>query len=80
MFAVGMAIDENAVSAISDQIDRVKGALRQHDAGTFLNFTEQRVDVATAFPGSTYRRLQQVRAELDPDELFRPNHQIAPAS
>jgi FAD/FMN-containing dehydrogenase len=80
MFAVGMAIDENAVKAISGQIDLVKGALRQHHAGTFLNFTEQPVDVADAFPDATYRRLQQVRAELDPDQLFRPNHQIAPAS
>jgi FAD/FMN-containing dehydrogenase len=78
MFAVGMAIDENAVKAISAQIDRVKGALRQHHAGTFLNFTEQRVDVADAFTDSTYRRLQQVRADFDPNALFRPNHEIAP--
>jgi FAD/FMN-containing dehydrogenase len=78
MFAVGMAVDENAVKAISAQIDRVKGALRQHHAGTFLNFTEQRVDVADAFTDSTYRRLQQVRADFDPNALFRPNHEIAP--
>jgi FAD/FMN-containing dehydrogenase len=80
MFAVGMAVDENATKALSEQVERVKGALRQHDAGTFLNFTEQPVDVADAFPDSTYRRLQQVRAELDPNGLFRPNHEIAPAS
>ena len=80
MFAVGMAADEDATRALSDRIEGVKGALRQHDAGTFLNFTEQRVDVAGAFTDSTYRRLQQVRAALDPDELFRANHEIAPAS
>ena len=78
MFAVGMAVDEDAVGAISNQIEGVKGALRQHDAGSFLNFTEQRMDVADAFPDAAYRRLQQVRAELDPDGLFRPNHEITP--
>ena len=80
MFAVGMAIDENVTKALAEQIERVEGALRPHEAGTFLNFAEQRIDVADAFPDSTYPRLQKVRAELDPDGLFRANHEIALAS
>jgi FAD/FMN-containing dehydrogenase len=80
MFAVGMAMDESSVRAVSDRIELVKGTLRQHDAGAFLNFTEQPVDPAGFFTEPTYRRLQQVRAELDPNELFRANHRIAPAS
>jgi hypothetical protein len=79
-FAVGMAPVPPAAEAIQAQVAKIKSELRQYEAGsTFLNFTEQPADVSGAFPDDSYRRLQRVRAEFDPDELFRANHQIAPA-
>ena len=79
MFAVGMAINADATAALSQQVDRVKAALRPHEAGTYLNFTEQRADADDFFPDATTRRLKQVRAALDPEGLFRANHRIPAA-
>ncbi|HSK14849.1 MAG TPA: BBE domain-containing protein [Gaiellaceae bacterium] len=32
------------------------------------------------YPADTYRRLQEIKAAVDPDELFRAPHPIRPAS
>lgn len=77
MFAVGMAPAPEAAAALGERIDAIKGALRRSDAGTFLNFTEHRVNLSDAFTDSTYRRLQQARETMDPDGLFRANHEIS---
>jgi len=46
----------------------------------YLNLTERPVDTAIAYGADTYRRLQDVRARVDPDGLLRANHEIAAAS
>jgi FAD/FMN-containing dehydrogenase len=49
------------------------------DAGRrYLNFTESAVDTRRAYSGWAYRRLQAVKTLVDPDDLFRANHPIAP--
>lgn len=80
MYAVGMAMDEGAVPAIEAQVARVLDALRPHEAGIYLNFKEEQTDVADAFSDDTYRRLQRVRAQVDPDGLFRSNHVVPRAA
>ncbi|MEA2449916.1 MAG: hypothetical protein QOG63_1848, partial [Thermoleophilaceae bacterium] len=44
--------------------------------GRYLNFAEHRVDTRSAYSEDAYTRLQAIRAQVDPDALFRANHEI----
>jgi hypothetical protein len=44
-------------------------------ASCYLNFTERSIDTRS---DAAYRRLQAVRTLVDPDDVFRANHPIAP--
>jgi FAD/FMN-containing dehydrogenase len=79
-FAVGMAGDEASASAARADLSRVTGALRPYKAGAYLNFEEQRTDPAGFWSAEAYRRLREVRARVDPGELFRANHAVPPAA
>ena len=59
----------------------VRGALRQGDAGAYVNFLadEGEARVRAAYPGATWERLATVKARYDPANLFRLNQNIPPA-
>jgi FAD/FMN-containing dehydrogenase len=50
-------------------------------SGAYANFlsSASEADVATVFPPDTYRRLAVVKRAYDPDNVFRRNHNVAPA-
>jgi FAD/FMN-containing dehydrogenase len=55
-------------------------AMRPFDQGTaYLNFTAEPDRVREAFGDAKYRRLQAVKDEYDPDNLFRLNPNIEPS-
>ena len=81
----------NLVSLYTDAGDRAvregwlkefAAALDQGDSGAYVNFLgdEGEARVRAAYPGSTWDRLAAVKARYDPTNLFRRNHNIAPAS
>jgi FAD/FMN-containing dehydrogenase len=79
LYAVGMAPTAEVAAAIKAHLDVVEGAICEWDAGRrYLNFTESAVDTRCAYSGPAYRRLQAVKTLVDPDDLFRGNHPIAP--
>jgi FAD/FMN-containing dehydrogenase len=79
LFAVGIAPHEAAAAAIKAHLDVIEGAICEWDAGRrYLNFTESAVDTRRAYSGAAYRRLQAVKTLVDPDDVFRANHPIAP--
>ena len=55
--------------------------LRPYGRGTYLNFMGDVPASATelAYPRATYARLRQVKRRFDPENVFRANHNIAPA-
>ncbi|HEU5454207.1 MAG TPA: FAD-binding oxidoreductase [Nocardioides sp.] len=58
------------------------GALGPLRAGVYVNFLDSDDDtsrVREAYGDDTYRRLAQVKAEYDPDNVFRNNKNIQPA-
>ncbi|MEV7968966.1 FAD-binding oxidoreductase [Sphaerisporangium sp. NPDC088356] len=57
-------------------------ALLQSDTGAYVNFLQdESVDrVRAAYPGSTWNRLREIKAEYDPTNLFRLNQNIPPAN
>jgi hypothetical protein len=56
-------------------------ALNQGDSGAYVNFlgNEGPRRVRAAYPGSSWERLQQIKARYDPNNLFRLNQNIPPA-
>ncbi len=44
----------------------------------YLNFAEDPVKVADSYPAQTWRRLQSVRAQYDPEGVFLANHPVTP--
>ena len=57
-------------------------ALEQSDTAAYVNFLsfDGHKRIKDAYPDATYRRLAQVKARYDPANVFRLNHNIAPAT
>jgi FAD/FMN-containing dehydrogenase len=62
-------------------VDAAVAALRQSDAGAYVNFLGEEGDdrVRAAYPGATWERLAAVKKRYDPTNVFRLNQNIAPA-
>ena len=77
MFAAGISMTPEMGAAVRAHIEVVQAALAPWDAGRdYLNFTERRERGERLFGASTYRRLQTVKAQVDPQDLFRSNHPV----
>jgi FAD/FMN-containing dehydrogenase len=70
------------LSVIVDaRVPSVVEALRPHaTGGTFLNFLADPARTQDAYTAADYRRLREVKRSYDPDNVFRVNHNIAPAA
>jgi FAD/FMN-containing dehydrogenase len=80
-----------AVGAVYDHVEEVEvheawvtdflEALRQGDAGTYVNFLgrDGEARINEAYPGPTRERLRTIKNRYDPTNLFRLNQNIAPA-
>ena len=68
-----------AVGADGDALDRWWAPIRELSSGLYLSFeTDQDpARVAEAFPPATLERLRRIKAQVDPDNRFRDNFNIA---
>jgi FAD/FMN-containing dehydrogenase len=81
LFAVGMAMDEAAGAAVAAHVERVVEAMDPWDAGRrYLNFTERPSEPEAFFAEATLRRLQAVKRDVDPSDVFRSNHPVTAAA
>ena len=65
---------------MEDAIGRLRSALEPWEAEhTYLNFAESRRSATTLFSDASYYRLRRIKAIVDPADLIRSNHPIAPA-
>ena len=77
LFAVGMAPTPEAGAAVTAHVELVQNALAQWDSGhAFSNLATKRERGERLFGDLTYRRLQTVKAAVDPDDVFRSNHPV----
>jgi FAD/FMN-containing dehydrogenase len=77
MFAVGIAPNAEAKAAVHATVASLMAALEPWQSGhTYLNFAESRRDPRTLWPAEVHARLKQVKAEVDPENLFRSNHPL----
>jgi hypothetical protein len=86
----GSRIMANVAAMYQDPEDRaqheewvrdVSAALYDGDDGAYAGFLgdEGEARVRAAYPGATYERLAAVKAQYDPENVFRLNHNIVPA-
>ena len=63
-------------------VTKFAGALSQGDTGAYVNFMadEGEERVRTAYPGATWDRLASIKRRYDPNNLFRLNQNIPPAT
>jgi FAD/FMN-containing dehydrogenase len=61
-------------------VDEMVATLRQSDQGAYVGFLgdEGEDRVRAAYPGATWDRLRAIKAQYDPDNLFRFNQNIPP--
>jgi len=66
----------------AERIDEAWSALAAHARGMYLSFESslrpERIE--EAFPPATLSRLRAIKAEVDPDGVFRDNFPVAPAA
>ena len=68
-------------AALDAAVDDLAATLRPAaTGGSFLNFLTDPARTATAFTAANHRRLAAVKRTWDPDNTFRHNHNVPPAS
>ena len=65
--------------AVEERLDGLEAGLAGWDAGRFLTFTERPTDPARMFSEDSYRRLREVKAKYDPENMIQANHEVSPA-
>jgi FAD/FMN-containing dehydrogenase len=76
----GMSPDREDLDEIAADLDAVAVKLRPYATGaSFLNFLLDASRTADAYTEADYRRLTEVKAAYDPDNVFHANHNIPPA-
>ena len=78
-FCGGLALPELG-EPMAAHFARFREILAPHGSGRqYLNFAETKQDPASFFGAETHARLRLVKAAVDPQDVFRGNHHIAPA-
>jgi FAD/FMN-containing dehydrogenase len=77
MYSVGMAPSPAVVPVIDERIGEMRAAVGPWlSRRAYFNFAERDVDVRALYPEGVYERLAEIRAEVDPDGVFRAKHGI----
>jgi FAD/FMN-containing dehydrogenase len=77
LYAVGSAPTPPIAAEVKAHIELVQAALARWDSGRdYLNFTERRERGQRLFGPKAFARLQAVKAQVDPRDVFRSNHPI----
>jgi FAD/FMN-containing dehydrogenase len=79
LVTLGVVPDAESVNPVHAAVAELERAVVPWRAGDYPNFVEKPVDTGRFFDETTWRRLREVKAQYDPDDVFRGNHRIAPA-
>ena len=80
LYAGGLAPTPKAVTVVRGQAQAVKDALASwHASYDYYNFEETPAAVGAVLPPASYRRLQQIKASCDPDQVIISAHPVWPA-
>ena len=80
MYAVGIAPTAEAREVVDGAVARLRDMLAPWEGQhTYMNFAETRRKPSSLFSSASYHRLRRIKAIVDPTDLIRSNHPIAPA-
>jgi hypothetical protein len=80
LFAGGFTSTPDLVSSVRAQAQAVKHALAPWHAGyDYYNFEQTPAPASAVLPPASYRRLQQIKAAHDPDQVIISTHPVWPA-
>jgi FAD/FMN-containing dehydrogenase len=80
MFAGGFTPTPDLVRAVRAQAQAVKDALAPwHASYDYYNFEQTPAPASAVLPPASYRRLQQIKAAHDPDQVIISTHPVWPA-
>jgi hypothetical protein len=79
VLALGVPEDEEAGRAVRASLDAVQRVVFPRRVGDYPNFVEEPAEARAFFDEETWTRLRRVKAEHDPANLLKGNHQIPPA-
>jgi FAD/FMN-containing dehydrogenase len=82
LFLANFYSDEADRPRRSKWVDDLMSALRQDHEGAYVNFLgdEGPARTRSAYPGPTWDRLRRIKRQYDPENLFRRNQNIPPAT
>jgi FAD/FMN-containing dehydrogenase len=76
----GQAMEPEEAERLKAAVQALTADLAPHATGhSFLNFLGDPARTADAYTRDDWRRLREVKAKYDPDNVFGANHNIAPA-
>jgi len=76
-FAAGVPMSPEVVAALQAHFALVAEAIAPHKQGRqYLNFAERATDPVAFYGEERYAELRRIKAEVDPLEIFRGNHEI----
>jgi hypothetical protein len=77
VFGAGMVVDEASAGAVRSHLDKLVSAFEPYDSGrVYTNFVDHPTATSAAFDEDTYARLRDIKAERDPENLFRVSRAI----
>ena len=78
---LGNTMDPREEEATTSWVRETWQRLQPHSTGAYVNFLDgdDGARVESAFSPGAWRRLQDVKRQWDPDNVFRLNHNIPPA-
>jgi hypothetical protein len=80
LFAVGVTPTPDLAAAVRAQAQAVKDALAPwHASYDYYNFEETPAAATAVLPPASHRRLQQIKAAYDPDQVIISAHPVWPA-
>lgn len=80
LYAVGIAPTPDAGLAVRTYVDHLLAGMQPWRASRmYLNFAETPRKPAALWGEEAYRRLCQIKGQVDPDDLIRGNHPVLPA-
>ncbi len=79
-FGVGLAATPEMEDAVASAVRVLKDTLAPWKAShSYYNLAEMPADASEVLPADAYRRLRQVKAKYDPDEMIITAHPVRPA-
>jgi FAD/FMN-containing dehydrogenase len=75
--AIGLPMAPEHVEPIDAHLDRLMDGMAAWETGlSYMNFADRPADASTCYDAETYRRLLEVKQQVDPDDLFQGNHPV----